>query len=56
MAAHLKLVDTDYAERPRSLEPTPATESQQTERIRKLTFKKVAVAIVAGVIAAWITD
>ena len=55
MAAHRKLVDTDYAERPR-LEPTPATESQQTERIRKLTFKEVAVAIVAGVIAAWITD
>jgi hypothetical protein len=56
MAAHLHLVDARYVPTPRRARP-PAPKRHPSERTtRTLSFGDLIVAIVAGVLAAWISD
>ena len=55
MVAHLKLVDIAYLPTPRRARvPTPKHPPGKFSR--KLTLADVTIAIIAGVIAAWISD
>jgi hypothetical protein len=56
MAGHLHLVNAQYVPTPRRVRP-PAPKHHPSERTtRTLSFGDLIVAIVAGVLAAWITD
>ena len=56
MAAYLRLVETDYGKPAPSQGRRLPADEPTVLAIRKLHFNDLVTAIIAGVLAAWITD
>jgi hypothetical protein len=56
MGAHLKLVDTAYLPASPPVRSSAPTHPSEQKIRRRLTLAEVTIAVIAGVLAAWIID